>query len=94
MILNLLLQIYLHQLKKAGGIGKGVADTINGFVKKTDCSLIGNTIAQGINTGIIFANKFVKNLEYKEIGKSLSEGINSTIINIQYPSVINQNLVS
>lgn len=73
--------------EKAGGIGKGVADTINGFVKKTDCSLIGNTIAQGINTGIIFANKFVKNLEYKEIGKSLSEGINSTIINIQWDTL-------
>ncbi len=72
---------------KAGEIGTGLANTINGFVKKADWNLIGNTIAQGINTGIIFTNTFVKNLEYKEIGKSLSEGINSTIINIQWDTL-------
>lgn len=69
---------------KAGEIGTGLADTINGFIENTNWNTIGNTIAQGINTGIIFANKFVKNIDYKEIGQALSTGINSTIGNIQW----------
>lgn len=70
--------------EKAGKIGTGLADTINGFVKTADWKLIGSTVGEGLNTAIIFANKFVKTLKFKDIGKSLSTGLNSAIKTIKW----------
>ena len=57
-------------------IAKSIATFLNGFIASTDWALVGETLAQGINTIIYSAYAFVENFNWSEFGKAIGEGIN------------------
>lgn len=56
--------------------GTGIGNTINGFFRKTDFSLVGSTLANALNTAIQFALSSGKKIDFELIGKKISDGIN------------------
>lgn len=72
-------------------IGKGIAETLNGFIATTNWNNVGNTFAQGINTVIYFGYNFVTTFDWKQFGTAIGDGINSFFNNIDW-SVAGQTL--
>ena len=72
-------------------IGKGIAETLNGFIATTNWNNVGNTFAQGINTVIYFEYNFVTTFDWKQFGTAIGDGINSFFNNIDW-SVAGQTL--
>ncbi|WMC91263.1 phage tail protein [Kineothrix sp. MB12-C1] len=62
---------------EAKRIASGIATLLNGFIYELDWTLLGYTLAQGLNTALIFLNTFAEKFDWKELGKALSEGINA-----------------
>lgn len=58
-------------------VGKFIADTINGFVTKTDFSLIGKTVGDLVLAAINLFWSTVTNIDFTNIGNKISEGINN-----------------
>ena len=84
-ITNALSKIDWNKIQdKAGNIGKGIADFINGGVDGADWTVVGNTIAQGINTGIRFAYEFVTTLDWSDAGRAVGQTISTAIGNINW----------
>ena len=65
-------------------IGKGIAETLNGFIATTDWNNAGNTFAQGINTAIYFGYNFVTTFDWEQFGKSIGDSINGFFNNIDW----------
>lgn len=65
-------------------IGKGIAQTLNGFIEKTNWKQVGNTFAQGINTAIYTGYEFVTTFNWKKIGSAISDAVNSFFENIDW----------
>lgn len=61
-----------------------LAKITNDFTSYLDFSLLGTTIAQGINTAIIFVNTFYQNYKWDVLGTQLANGLNSMINTIQW----------
>lgn len=65
--------------------GKAIATLINGFVEVERLgTVIGTTIAQGINTVFEFINGFVHNLHWDSIGKFIGDIFNGFFENIDW----------
>lgn len=60
------------------------AQFLNGFIAGTDWSLVGYTIGQGINTGLILSYNFLKEFDFKQFGNAIGEGLMSAIETIDW----------
>lgn len=63
-------------LSAAKNWGIGIAKTINNFFKTTDFSLVGETLANTLNTAMQFVLNLGATLDFKQFGKSIAKGIN------------------
>lgn len=69
---------------KAKQIGTGIAELLNGAVDGTNWNVIGNTIAQGLNTAIYFASNFLKTFNFENLGVGLGTALSTMIKNINW----------
>lgn len=70
-------------------IGKSLATLINGFVEVSGLGdMIGYTIAQAINTGLIGFEAFAKNLHWDSVGTFVSDMINGVLKNIDWETAL------
>lgn len=60
------------------------AQFLNGFIAGTNWNLVGKTIGQGINTGLIFAYNFLREFDFKQYGNAISEMLMSAIETIDW----------
>lgn len=65
-------------------IGRGIAENLNGFIGSTDWNLVGNTIAQGVNTAIYFSYEFVTTFDWNQLGESIGDTINGFFDNVDW----------
>lgn len=65
-------------------IASGIGQAINGFIAGLDWSILGNTLAQGLNTAITFLNTLVNTINWGQLGSSIATGLNSTINNLDW----------
>lgn len=71
-------------------IGKSLATLINGFVETSGLGeMIGKTIGEAINTGILGAESFTGNLNFSSVGKFVSDGINVALTSIKWDNLTN-----
>ena len=56
-----------------------LATFLNGFVGELDWSLVGSTIANGLNTGLIFAYTFLTTFNFLQFGQAIGTMLNSGI---------------
>lgn len=61
--------------KQTKHIASGIATFLNGFLDGTNWELVGSTIAEGLNTAIVFAQTFVHTFDFKKLGKSIGESL-------------------
>ena len=85
-LLNALNSIPWNKIKaKAYKFGKSLATLINGFVETPTLGrTIGKSIAEAINSGIMFANGFIRNLHWDSIGQFIAETFNGFFENIDW----------
>ena len=71
--------------ESARNIAKSIATLINGFIQTEGLGYsIGNTLAQGINTGLEFLNSFVHKLDWKAAGNFIAEQLNGFFDGIEW----------
>lgn len=71
--------------ERARKLGASLATLINGAVETDGLGyMLGNTLAQGINTAFNFLNSFVKEIHADSIGKFLAEAINGITESIEW----------
>lgn len=68
-------------------IGKNIALFLNGFIATTDWDLVGNTIAQGLNTAVYFGYEFITTFDWKQFGKAISRTINGFFKNTDWKTI-------
>ncbi len=74
---------------QASKIGKSLGTLINGFVEVPGLGYtIGNTLAQGINTGLVFLDSFTGSLHWGSIGTFIADGINGALENIDWKTAL------
>lgn len=61
--------------KQTKHIASGIATFLNGFLDGMNWELVGSTIAEGLNTAIVFAQTFVHTFDFKKLGKSIGESL-------------------
>ena len=70
-------------------LASSLATLLNGFFRTEGLAKsIGNTIAQAINTGLIFAEEFIKKFDFAAFGKFIGDAIVSAIKGIQWQRFI------
>lgn len=61
-------------------IARSLATFLNGFIETPGLfKSIGHTIAEALNTGLIFANTFLENFHFDSFAKAIGEGINTAV---------------
>lgn len=71
--------------EKARNIGKSLATLINGAIETDGLGyMLGNTLAQGINTAFNFWDSFVHNLNWQGVGAFIAESLNGLFQNIDW----------
>lgn len=85
-LLDALNSIPWNKIKsKAYKLGKSLATLINGFIETPTLGrTIGKSIAEAINSGIMFANGFIRNLHWDSIGQFIAETFNGFFENIDW----------
>ena len=85
-LLEALNKIPWNKIKsKAYKLGKSLATLINGFIETPTLGrTIGKSIAEAINSGIMFANGFIRNLHWDSIGQFIAETFNGFFENIDW----------
>lgn len=74
---------------QASKIGKSLGTLINGFVEVPGLGYtIGNTLAQGINTGLVFLDSLAGSLHWGSIGTFIADGINGALENIDWKTAL------
>lgn len=69
----------------AKGIAAKLARMLNGFFSVMDlASTLGNTVAQALNTGLMFAYTFLTTFNFSQFGTFIGTSINSFIKNFQW----------
>ena len=69
-------------------IGKSVATLINGFVETSGLGdMVGKTVAEGINTGLLGVESFTGNLHFASVGQFIADGINSALDSLEWSSL-------
>lgn len=71
--------------KTAADIASKLARLLNGFFSVMDLAdTLGNTVAQALNTGLIFAYTFLTTFDFKQFGTFIGTAINSFIKNFNW----------
>ena len=68
-------------------IGKSIATFLNGFIASTNWNLVGQTIANGLNTAIYFAQSFVENFKWYKFGKKIAAAVSSFFKNTDWKTL-------
>ena len=68
-------------------IAESIATLLNGFNKETDWNLFGQTIANGLNTGIDFAYEFVTTFSWKSFGDAIANSINGAVSTLEWAKI-------
>lgn len=71
-------------IEKAGKLGTNLAETLNGLTDGINWTLIGETLAGGLNTVLSFGNSFLDTYDFVNFGDSLGEGFNGFIKDIDW----------
>lgn len=80
--------------EKASKLGASFATFLNGIFATEGLGYsIGNTLAQGINTGFEFLNEFVHALDWESVGQFIAESVNGLTENIDW-NLINDTFVT
>lgn len=61
-----------------------IAETLNGLTDGINWTLLGKTVADGINAVFDIANTFLKTYDFKNLGTRVGEAINSLFANIEW----------
>ena len=69
---------------KAKLIATNITTFLNAFIKELDWTLIGYTIAEGLNTALTFVNTLLSTFDFFQLGASISIGLNSMIASIDW----------
>jgi len=64
---------------KAQTWATNIADTLNGFIARLDWRLVGSTLAQGLNTALIFADTLVQGIHWDTLGNGIGNGMNQCV---------------
>ena len=64
---------------KAQTWAANIADTLNGFIARLDWRLVGSTLAQGLNTALIFADTLVQSIHWDTLGNGIGNGMNQCV---------------
>lgn len=75
--------------KTVGKISKSIATYLNGFISGTDWNLVGRTIAEGLNSALIFSYKFMSKFDFLLFGKNIAKGLNSVISSFKWKTLGN-----
>lgn len=70
--------------EKAGNFATNLTSGINAYLNTTDWFLVGNSIAQGLNTAITFAFNFVTSMDWLAWGASLAVSLGTMFNNIDW----------
>ena len=71
--------------KTSADIASKLARLLNGFFSVMDLAdTLGNTVAQALNTGLIFAYTFLTTFDFKQFGTFIGRSINSFIKNFNW----------
>ena len=69
-------------------IGKSLATLINGFVETAGLGeMVGKTVGEAINTGILGVESFTGNLHFDSIGQFVANGINGALTTIKWDNL-------
>lgn len=66
---------------------KALGDTINGFVEKYNWSLLGTTVADGINAIVGAVNTFLTTTKWTDLGTNIGTAINSWFTGVNWDNV-------
>ena len=76
-------------IEKAGQLGTNLGNVFNGLTDGINWTLLGESIAGGLNTVISFGNGFLDTYDFKNLGDSLTEGLNSAMNNTDWTGLGN-----
>ena len=76
-------------IEKANYLGKSLAETLNGLTDGIDWTVLGVSLAQGLNTVIAFGNSFLETYDFSNFGSSLGQAFNSLIGGIDWQGLGN-----
>lgn len=68
-------------------IAFNIANFLNGLVDGVDWVLIGNTIAQGLNTALLFVYTFVTTFDWNKFGQAIGSTINGFFKNFDWATL-------
>lgn len=69
-------------------IGTSLATLINGFVETSGLGgMVGKTVGEAINTGILGAEAFTDKLHFDSVGKFIADGINGALTTIKWDNL-------
>ena len=85
-LLNALNSIPWNKIKaKAYKLGKSFATLLNGIIETPELGrTLGKTLAEAINTAVMYANGFVRNFHWDSLGKFIGEMFNGFFENIDW----------
>ena len=82
---NALSRINWDKIKStATRISRSIATFLNGGIASADWYLVGNTLAQALNTAIGFGYTFVNTFDWSNFGIALSSGVNGLVQNVEW----------
>lgn len=82
---NALRRINWDEIKStATRISRSISTFLNGGIASADWYLVGNTLAQALNTAIGFGYTFVNTFDWSNFGIALSSGVNGLVQNVEW----------
>lgn len=71
---------------KARAWATNIANCINGFIEVPGLwEVIGHTVAQGLNTALIFADTLMQGIHWDSLGAGLARGITTAVAELDWP---------
>lgn len=70
--------------ERAQGFGKGLAEFLNGLVQPDNFAIVGETIANSLNTVITSSLAFTTEFDFKNLGIALADEVNSFFDNFNF----------
>lgn len=61
-----------------------IASTLNGFIARLDWRLVGSTIAQGLNTALLFVDTFVQHFHWNTLGNGIGNALNQCFAELDW----------
>lgn len=65
-----------------------IADCINGFIEVPGLwTAIGHTVAQGLNTALLFADTLMQNIHWDSLGAGIAEGLTTAVAELRWDTL-------